>query len=359
MTHKKTSIVALVKGNDRYQNILHALRLLDKEITIGRKPLVKPNFVSTKVQLAASHADAARAVVDFVREKTASTIIIGEGAASSDTFQGYKNFNFVKLGEKYQNVKFMDLNRDNFEIVALYDQKLNPHPFRIARTTLESDFRVSLCIPKTHDTACVTLSLKNMVVGSLIRDVGPNIINLAGRMADREMRLVPSRIKPLFSSQSMSRLGITKIGGNDKAKLHQGYLNTHLFLYQLARIIPPHLCVLDGFESMEANGPVSGDRVDWRIAIVGTDFLATDTVAAVLMGFDPEDIGYLYFCKKDKLGEGDIDKIKLIGTPLKECLRPFKPHQSYQKQLKWKKNGKEVFKKFRTLLKPLPTGEPK
>ncbi|MBW2644963.1 MAG: DUF362 domain-containing protein [Deltaproteobacteria bacterium] len=350
MTKKKTSVVALVRGEDRRQNILHALRLLDKEIAVGRKPLVKPNFVSTKVQLAASHADAARAVVDFLREKTSRPIIIGEGAAASDTFKGYENFNFLKLRGKYQDVKFTDLNRDDFEIVTLYDQKLNPQPFRIARTTLESDFRVSLSIPKTHDATCITLSLKNMVVGSLIRDVGPNIVNLAGRIADKGMRLVPSRIKPLFSFQGLSRLGITKIGGSDKVKLHQGYLNIHLFLYQLARIIPPHLCVLDGFEAMEGNGPVSGDRVDWRIAIAGTDFLATDTVAAVLMGFDPEDIGYLYFCKSDKLGEGNIDKIKVIGTPLKECLRPFRPHQSYKKQLDWKKNSKKVFKMLRVLL---------
>jgi uncharacterized protein (DUF362 family) len=120
-----------------------------------------------------------------------------------------------------------------------------------------------------------------------------------------------------------------------------------LFLYQLVRIMPPHLCVLDGFAAMEGNGPVSGNKVDWGVAIAGTDGVAVDTVAAHLMGFDPKSIGYLSFCGQDGLGEGNIDTIRIIGSPLEECRYPFRPHQSYEAQLSWRKEGQAVFRKLR------------
>jgi uncharacterized protein (DUF362 family) len=101
---------------------------------------------------------------------------------------------------------------------------------------------------------------------------------------------------------------------------------------------------------MEGNGPVSGDSVDWHIAIAGTDGVAVDTVAAYLMGFDPQSIGYLYFCSQDELGEGDINKIKIMGTPLDECTHVFRPHRSYRTQLGWKKKGESVFKKLKECL---------
>jgi uncharacterized protein (DUF362 family) len=344
------STVALVKGLDRYQNIADALALLGREAVSGTRHVVKPNFVSTEVQLAATHREAARAVVDFVRQHTGHPVIIAEGAATSDTFKGYENFGFMELADTYEDVELRDLNRDAFQIVTLYDQDLRAMPFRIAKTVLESDHRISLAIPKTHDTAMVTLSLKNMVVGSLIRYMGYNLVNLLGGVSDQLLKLVPSWMKPVFTFQGLSRVGITKISGSDKVKLHQGYLNLHLFLYQLVRIIPPHLCVLDGFTAMEGNGPASGDRVDWHIAIAGTDGVAVDTLAAYLMGFDPRSIGYLYFCSQDGLGQGDINNLNIIGTPLEKCRRTFRPHQSCQAQLGWKKGGERAFKKLKERL---------
>jgi len=344
------STVALVKGPDRYKNIVQALGLLGKEAISGTGHLVKPNFVSTEVQLAATHRDAARAVVDFVRQHSGHSIVIAEGAAASDTLRGFETFGFRELADAHESVEFRDLNKDAYRVFTLYDQDMKARSFRIAKTVLESDHRISLTIPKTHDTGVVTLSLKNLVVGSLIRDMGFSPVNLLAGPSERVMGLVPSWAKPLFSFQGLSRLGITKISGSDKVKLHQGYLNLHLFLYQLVRIIPPHLCVLDGFAAMEGNGPISGDKVDWHVAIAGTDGVAVDTVAAYLMGFDPRSVGYLYFCSQDGLGTGDLDSINIVGTAVEPCRRSFRPHQSYAAQLGWKKRGEEAFQRLKERL---------
>jgi uncharacterized protein (DUF362 family) len=347
MTTSSRSTVALVKGPDRYGNIRQALALLGEKTISGRNHIVKPNFVSTRVQLAATHREAARAVIDHIREESGDPVTIAEGAAASDTFEGYEHFGFTTLAERYRDVQLLDLNRDVHETVTLYDEELRPQSFRIAKTIKESDHRISLAIPKTHDAAVVTLSLKNLVVGSLIRDVGYNLVNLMGGAVDRLVGVVPSSLKPLFSFQGLSRIGITKFSGSDKVRLHQGYLRLHLFLYQLVRILRPHLSVLDGFTAMEGNGPVLGNKVDWGVAIVGTDGVAVDTVAAYLMGFDPQSIGYLSFCRQDGLGEGNIDAIKIVGTPLEKCLCRFKRHQSYEAQLSWEEEGEVVFRKLK------------
>jgi uncharacterized protein (DUF362 family) len=335
MTSKDKTTVAVVRGPERYQNIRQVLGLLGGKATVGAKHVVKPNFVSTQDQLAATHRETARAVVDFIRQHTGRPVVVAEGAATSDTFEGYKNFGFTELWGTHEDVELRDLNRDTSQVVTLYDQDLRPTRFRIAKTVWDSDHRVSVAIPKTHDSAVVTLSLKNMVVGSLIRDMGHNLINLVGGVSDRLLRLVPSWMKPVFTFQGLSRVGITKISGSDKVKLHQGYLNLHLFLYQLVRMIP---------------GPVSGDPINWHVAVAGTDGVAVDTVTAYLMGFDPKSIGYLHFCSQDGLGQGDMNNIKIIGTPLEKCMHSFRPHQSYGAQLSWEKGGEAAFKKLKVYL---------
>jgi uncharacterized protein (DUF362 family) len=105
--------------------------------------------------------------------------------------------------------------------------------------------------------------------------------------------------------------------------------------------------VLDGFTAMEGNGPVSGNKVDWGVAIAGTDGVAVDSVAAHLMGFDPKSIGYLNFCSQDGLGRGNMDTIRVIGSTVEECRHPFKPHQSYEAQLIWQQEGEAAFRKLK------------
>lgn len=342
--------VAIVKGFDRYDNITRALDLLGAEAVRGAVHVIKPNFVSTDNQLASTHQEAARAVLDFLRKHSANPVIVAEGAALHDTHDGFRNFGFNNLVKRYADVDLRDLNRDDYETFTLYDQALNPMSFRIAKTVLDSDHRISLSIPKTHDTAMVTLSLKNMAVGSLIRDTGHRFFNLVGCLADRFLTYVPPPVKPFFSFQGLSRLGITKMSGSDKVKLHQGYLNMHLFLYQLTRIIPPHLAILDGFTAMEGDGPISGDRVDWRVAMAGTDAVAVDAVAAHLMGLDPHSVGYVHFCGKAGLGEANPGDIDILGTSIEECGRPFKLHRSFEEQGRWKETGERAFERVRALL---------
>ena len=334
---KLSSTVALIKGDDRYENITQALSLIGDSIELGDKKrlLIKPNFVSTGRQLAATHVEAVRAVLDWLRPRYDGPITIGEGAATSDTFDGYRNFGYLDLTQEY-NVRFVDLNQDEWEPVQVYDRKLRPMAVRVARTTLESDLRISVGPPKTHDAVIVTLSLKNMVVGSLIRGRGGGFFQRLGQ-------LLPDQVTNLVLAEKVKSC-LSTINRSDKFAIHQGYHGLNLNLYTLAKVIAPHLSVIDGFVGMEGSGPSHGDPVDLRVAIVSTDFLAADTVATTIMGFDPDEVGYLHYCKLGGLGAGDLNDIEIVGNAtIEECRHPFKPHPTYRQQLQWRLSSVEEY----------------
>ena len=331
------SQVALIKGDNRYDNIALALALIEDGVDLSDKQriLIKPNFVSTRRQLASTHVGAVRAVLDCLRPRYDGLITIGEGAAVSDTFDGYRNFGYLDLAEEY-NVKFVDLNQDQWAPVQVYDRGLRPMGVRVARTTVESDFRISVGPPKTHDAVIVTLSLKNMVVGSMIRGPGGGLFQMLGHVLSSSKRqLLPDRlINSVLAEKAKSHL--SKVNRSDKFALHQGYHGLNLNLYTLAKVIAPHLSVIDGFVGMEGSGPSSGDPVDLRVAIASTDFLAADTVATTIMGFDADEVGYLHYCKLGGLGAGDLNDIEMVGNAtIQECRRPFRPHPTYKQQRQW------------------------
>ncbi len=50
------------------------------------------------------------------------------------------------------------------------------------------------------------------------------------------------------------------------------------------------MVVIDGSTGMEGNGPTVGDLVKTNLIIAGTNPLATDMVAAHIMGFDKTEV---------------------------------------------------------------------
>lgn len=326
------SRVALVKGGDRYSNVREALELVagDAHLERVQNILVKPNIISITRPLATTNVDAVRALLDFLQERTSCQITIGEGSGtgSPDTMTGFRHLGYFDLKERY-NVRLVDLNNDEAVPFEILDSQLKPLTVRLSRTVVDADYRISICPPKTHDCVIITASLKNMLVGSLKRDEHAFMAKLSLFANLVQLRASPSSPWGRLATRWVRR------SGNDKIKIHQGYPAMNLNLYKLARIIPPHLSVIDGFEAMEGNGPCTGEKVDLRVALASTDSIACDSVAAKLMGFDIDQIGYLTYCHQAGLGQGDISKIDIIGESIEVCARTFKPHDAYQAQLNW------------------------
>ena len=292
-------IVALTESRGHYDGVSEALKLVERQIETGiegkKKVLIKPNFVSTSNQLAATHVDAVRAVLDTVNKYHSGKIIIGEGPSFSSLRNGLVNFDYLKLQKQY-DVEFVDLNDDDtVEVEAAGDQQRSTS-FNVSKTVVESDYRISVALPKTHDYVIATLTIKNIVVGSLV-------------------------------------------GGaysHEKWKIHQGPKSMNLYLAELAKTVMPSLGVVDGFQGMEGRGPVSGDPVDLRVAAVSVFPISLDAVMSAVMGVNPFDIGYLYHLNDWGVGIADLNKIEVIGLPIEKAKRQFRPHPNMREMLKWK-----------------------
>jgi uncharacterized protein (DUF362 family) len=338
------SRVALIRGNDRYGNIMQALHQIAADVDLSDKQqvLIKPNFVVTHKPLAATHTDAVRAVLEFVRARYDGSITIAEGPSTQSAADGFYHYGYEPLARTYK-AKLRDLNHDRPFPVEVYDWRLRPLRLHLARSVVESDFRISVGPPKTHDVVIATLSLKNMIMGALISRFtharpSNNGQSLSfGAISKGLWRIVPRWVRHLPPAEWMTFRVMSSLEPSDKMKMHQSYPIINLNLALLAPLVVPHLAVIDGFEAMEGNGPSDGTLVPLQVALVGTDALAADVVGAALMGFDADEIGYLHYCKQMGLGAGDLERIKIVGnTTLADCASTFRPHYAIDRQRRWK-----------------------
>jgi uncharacterized protein (DUF362 family) len=184
---------------------------------------------------------------------------------------------------------------------------------------------------KTHDRAVATMSIKNIVLGAALKRPNPN----AGR---------GDPAGPGGPGERGGRGGRGFGGmfsGSDKPILHGGgAYGISINLAMLAPLLHPSLSVIDGFEGMEGNGPIGGTRVDHRVCVVSTDYLAADTVGASLMGIDPADIGYLFYLAAAKVGESDVSKMEIIGEPVAKLAKKYQLGSRLESQLQWKNAAK-------------------
>lgn len=330
------SDVAIVRGDDRGQSIRQALKLIDDQIRLGQRIVIKPNMVSITKPLSATHAEALDAVLHFIRERTDTEVTVAEGCAIADTMKGFEKYGLLEVAKRY-GARLVDLNRDQWVEVEVVDRDLRPMALRFARTMAESDCRISLTPMKTHDAVIITLSLKNLVMGSLISE------GLGG--LERLMHGLSHLVRPRDALYPRSFGWIVRhVLRSDKVAMHQTYATMNYNLFLIAKAFPVHLAILDGFSAMEGRGPTLGKPVNLNLALASTDFIAADSVGARIMGFDPEDIGYLHHAMAEGLGEGALDRIHILGDQLKDCLRPFEPHPNYARQRLWKRNEVETLR---------------
>ena len=327
------SDVALVKGDERRQNILKALELIEDQITFGERIVVKPNMVSVTKPLSGTHAKALDIVLEFIRQRTDKEIVVAEGSAYADSMKGFELYGLAEVA-KFYGARLVDLNKDRWVEVKVVDRDLQPMTLRFARTVAESDCRISLTPMKTHDAVIVTLSLKNLVMGSLISQGIANLDKLSHRLSHWV------RPRDALYPRGVGWL-VKHILRSDKVCMHQTYPTLNYNLFLIAKTYPVHLAILDGFTAMEGPGPTQGKPVGLRLAVASTDFIAADSIGTRIMGFDPAEVGYLHHAMAAGLGEGALDGIRILGERLEECIRPFEPHPNYLRQRQWKRTEVE------------------
>jgi len=305
------STVSLVRGENRRKMIYDSLMAIDAEIkpALKRKKyaLIKVNLTSVDVQVASTHPDMLRGILDYLGPRFKGPVMIAE-AASNDTLVAFDNFKYDPLVSEFrsQKVSLLDFNLEGkYVLTPTIDSDVHITPCRIAARLVDPDaFVICAAIPKTHNAMVMTAAVKNMAMGAPLRS--------------------PAKVTPVWS---------------DKRRVHvRGYQQHTINLMMVSQKLAPNwgLAVLDGYEGMEGNGPISGDAVPHRIAIASRDYVAADRVAVEAMGIDPNMVGHLQYCAAVGLGNFDSSRIDVRGETIAAVKRTYKLHPSYEQQIKWK-----------------------
>lgn len=305
------SDVSFITGTDRREMMYQVLKPLEKEIKQGiqnKQVIIKANLVGPD-KLCAPHVDALRGVLDFLTPIYKKRILVGDSTGRQypgplSTFKHFEIHNYLTLPKEY-NVKLVDLNDEPYTTMWIVDNQFHPFGINIINTFHDPDnYMISLTRLKTHDTVVVTLSVKNMVMGSPV--------NHYKRKA--------------------------AAGRNEKSYMHNGGpkgINFSMFL--IAKKVRPQLSIIDGLVGMEGNGPTQGTAVEHGVALASTDMLSIDRIGVKLMGVNYDDIGYLNYCATAGMGQDDLSKIRIIGddNPDDHIIQ-YKLHKNIEEQLKWK-----------------------
>lgn len=342
MNKKKAAIVT---GEDRKENIKKCLTLIREDlepIKEAKNILIKPNLVALKPYFANTHVETIEAVIEFIRDIVPETpITVGEASASAfynrlPTSIVFKDFDYYRLAKKYKNISLTDFDSDKDVIESPIHSVVGDTHLRITKRVEEFDYKISLAIPKTHNFAVATFGIKNMA-GLVLRQDMAMIHGMKGGIevdapktfldrlpagtVSRARRLLPnSLINFLFRQYPTYRKSVKMIHHN---------------IVEMAKRAWPDLVVLDGYVCMEGDGPVDGTAVDMKTAIASADAVKADGIGARLIGFEPEEIGYLYYLQnEEKMGEYSLEN--LHGDDINKIKRKFRRHGTYDIQSQWR-----------------------
>jgi len=261
----------------------------------GSKVLIKPNIVRNQAPPDTSEPVIVKAVVNVVRKQNSSTIWIADGSGEGNTTGNFQSLGFFPVAEE-TGAEIVDLNHGDM-VNLVVPGSVVFDSFTFNRIVAEADVLISVACMKTHSQAVVTLGMKNLI------------------------GLAPGSIH-----------GFPKATLHDRAQEKgDNYLAGVIVDLCKARMID--LVIIDGRIGMEGEGPHEGTPVQLDLLVIGTDPVATDSVASVIMGFDPEKVPSTELGQQEGLGTNDLHKIEVRGEKLEDVLRPFKPatgHDSFQ-----------------------------
>ncbi|NOZ67772.1 MAG: DUF362 domain-containing protein [Deferribacteres bacterium] len=343
MKNKKKA--ALVRGDNRKENIRKCLSLIREDLEPLKNAgniLIKPNLVALKPEFANTHVEAIEAVIEFIRDMAPDTpIVVGESSASAfyrglPTTKVFEDYDYYRLEKKYANVSLTHFDDDKEYINIPILSVVGDTHMRLSRRVTEFDYKISLAIPKTHNFAVATFGIKNMA-GLVLRQDMAMIHGMKGGIEVDAPKTFIDRLPA--GTVSMARRALPNWLINFLFRQYPAYRKSvkmiHRNIVGFAKKAWPDLVILDGFVCMEGDGPVDGTAVEMKAAIASADPVKADGIGARLIGFEPEDIGYLYYLQNEEnMGEYSLDN--LTGDDLDSIKRKFKRHGTYDIQSQWR-----------------------
>ncbi len=248
----------------------------------GAKVVLKPNLVEfdPSVPINTDQRLVAAAAV-ALRRLGAASVTVAEAPGHRRDLQYVAARSGLLEALREVDTPFVDLNTVPIRRVPLETRYTPLGELWLPETLVDADVFISMPKMKTHHWADVTLSLKNC------------------------FGCLPGRVY-----------------GWPKNVLH--WVGIENSILDIATAVRPRYAIVDGIVGMEGNGPISGTPVDSGVLVFGDDPVATDAVAASLMGFDPTTVAYLAEAGR-VLGQLDRDQIRNDGEDPDRLITSFEP----------------------------------
>jgi len=251
-------------GGDAYAAAKKVLEISNfKELIRGKnKIVIKPNLVSG---LSAKHGvttdvEIVRAILDFC--PTGSDITIVEGTAGA--VESFEKNGYMGLKKEY-DVNIIDCNKFGYKKVKVDGLIFNE--ITVCKKVLDCDFLISAAKLKIHSVMKVTATLKNMM-----------------GVCPKSQRLL----------------------------IHSNFPEALVDLISVRR---PDFGIVDGVIANELD-EIHSHPVKMGVVLGGTDGVAVDSVAALIIGVDPNMVSYINLAARQ--GLGSADNVQIVGESVEK-----------------------------------------
>jgi len=258
----------------------------------GRKVAIKPNetWASEEDTTGITQPDTLRAVLRAVKRHEPGALIVTGGAGAAETEDVFRIGGLIEV-VRDEGAELVDHNRPPFVEVDLHykpsAEVAGPQTsVMVNPRVLEYETLIALNQLKLHETATVTLALKNI---------------------------------------AMSYPAADYYGHPRSTRRHENqfFADMHSFIAAMAARFRIDLAITVGHPAMIGTGPLGGHAVETGLVIASTDPLAADTVGARLLGFRPQAVRHLWEAARLGVGESDLDRMRFPAMSLREAIGAF------------------------------------
>ena len=261
-------------------------------LVTDRRVAVKPNetWASEDDTSGITQPDTLRAVLREVKRHRPRALVVTGGAGAAETDEVFRIGGLMDVVDE-EGAEFFDHNRPPFASVELeYRPSAEVEgpqaSVMVNPQVLEYETLIALNQLKLHETATVTLALKNI---------------------------------------AMSYPAADYYGHPRSTQKHENqfFADMHSFIAAMARRFPIDLAITVGHPAMIGTGPLGGHTFETGLVIASTDALAADVVGARLLGFTTQAVRHLWEAARLGVGESNLERMQFPALSLREAIGRF------------------------------------
>ena len=261
-------------------------------LVAGKRVAVKPNdtWASKEDKAGITQPDTLRAVLRHIDRFGPRELIVTGGSGAAETGDVFRDGGLMDVVQEI-GAAFVDHNRPPFVSVDLAyapgrDVKGPQQAIMVNPRVIEYDTLIALNQLKLHETATVTLALKNI---------------------------------------AMSYPAADYYGHPRSTRKHDNcfFEDMHSFIAAMAKRFPIDLAITVGHPAMIATGPLGGHAVETGLVIASTDPPAADVVGARVLGFRVQAVRHLWEASRLGVGEADEERMRFPRLSLRDAIEAF------------------------------------